>query len=255
MDSRDDAGDFAFEGGEIPPGSLGVSDIAALRAAALKRCSAPSFEDSDTTSPLTTYILGVGCKLWLQLDLILPLTVPSAPQWSAAFVGELLGEMARIMPRLEGFPAFENTGQALAALSSLCNAAADGTSDGDIAIKAFHTGLEIGGIGKIGENDEEYQAGWLAVGKSRDAERLRLEAMRNNKAVKQQRLLAFAITAREHDPHISNAAIERAYRTTHKKDEVTSSNSISKILARFETQKQLVKRIPFNVAKVPKKGT
>lgn len=239
MEEDDDMLSLLVHGLPIEPGFLGRSDVEALKEEAVA-FSANGAASSDAT--LHHFIMALGCDLWLGLKLQLPLTMPPSPSGSAAFNAGILGEMSERIPRHAAFPELESRSVALDALSSLCRALAEGQSEGCVVKRAITAGFYIGGIGKISEDDQVHQAGYLELSKRREANRIRLEKMRISREFKDSALLTFAQEARAHDPFVSKAALERRYRTLLKPGVATRSNNIAKILARFETDGLLSKR-------------
>lgn len=241
VEAEDDVLRLLVGGLPVENGFLGLSDIEALKADADRVC-AEGVGAADAN--IHHYLLAIGSALWLSLELRLPLNVPINPVGSPAFNAELFREMSERMPRHEAFPELEGRSLALGALSSLCHAMANGRSEGDIVMKAIAAGLFVGGTGKVSEDDEAHQAGWLELRKRRQAEHVRLEKMRITKEGKDRLLLEFAIKARGEDPFIPKAAIERNFRAAKNPNKATRSNNVSKILARLEDDGLLPRRLP-----------
>jgi hypothetical protein len=236
--------DALQEGPPSKPGFLGPADIAVLEAEA-STVSPTSDADVDVPSkPSHTYVLAMGCRLWLGLHLNLHLPAPSAPSMSAAFVAQLLGEMSHRIPCHDAFPELRERSEALRSLSGLCQALADGGSDDLIATRALIAGSKIGGLDKVSEDDEVHQAGWLALENDRYRESERLKAVREKALEKRKAMIELGLAEIAKEPSISNMSLQKRFRISRggKSDERTTSNNEARMFAQLRLEGELPER-------------
>ena len=180
---------------------------------------------------LDQLIIGIACHAWSKFDEQYPLSAPKAPPHTPEFHAELLDQMALSFDKMASLDDAKDFSRTFKNLAQTCRSAASDRSNVS-TLEVFLAGLSLGNT-RLGSSEfNEERLAWEKLAIYRKAQDRRLKPVSRDRREREDKILKFYLEEKARDNSISDAEIDRRFRTAEGLKSNTS-NYVAKIIRRL----------------------